>query len=96
VPAYLYTGEDARHYPTLGVDAKPADDDGPATVAEFDARPKPPADGEEPAAFDEGARYVPDDGRWEPTKKRPTPPKTDAAPSAPGTDTAADGQKAGE
>ncbi|SFF11457.1 hypothetical protein SAMN05216251_108217 [Actinacidiphila alni] len=94
MPAYIYTGDDARHYPTLGLDAKPADDTGPATVAEFDARP--PADGDGPAPFDEGARYVPDDGRWEPTKKKPTP--SPARPEdTPSTDeSAAGGQKAGE
>ncbi|MEW2518130.1 hypothetical protein [Actinacidiphila alni] len=91
MPAYIYTGDDARHYPTLGLDAKPADDQGPATVAEFDARP--PADSE-PPVFDEGARYVPDDGRWEPTKKKPTPAPPEDTPST--DDTAAGGRKAGE
>lgn len=74
MPAFIYTGDDARYYPSLGVEAKPAGDEGPATVAEFDARPAAPAEGEEPAQQPEGARWVPDDGRWEPTKKKPTPP----------------------
>lgn len=91
MPAYIYTGDDARTYPTLGIEAKPADGDGAATVAEFDVRPPEPAEGEEPTPVPEGARYVPDDGRWEPTKKKPTPP-----PAVETTETAAAGQKAGE
>lgn len=83
MPAYIYTGDDARYYPGLGVEAKPADDDGPATVAEFDARPPTPAEGQPPQEQPEGARWVPDDGRWEPTKKKPTPPPAveDAVPA---------------
>ena len=83
MPAYVYTGEDARYYPTLGIEARPADDDGPATVAEFDTRPAAPADGQEAAAVPDGARYAPDDGRWEPTKKKPTPPPAPAQDAPP-------------
>lgn len=91
MPAYQYTGHDARYYPSLGVHAKPADEQGPATVAEFDARP--PAEDEPQLQHPEGARRAPDDGRWEPTKKKPTPP---AATAAAADSPADDGQKAGE
>lgn len=79
---YEYTGTDARYYPGLGLHAKPADKDGPATVAEFDDRPAPPAEDEPPLQQPDGARWVPDDGRWKPTKRKPTPaavPAVDAA-----------------
>jgi hypothetical protein len=92
VPDYRYTDETARYYPSLGIEAVPAGTEGGPTIAEFDEQPAPPAEGEEAAPVPEGARYVPDDGRWEPVKaaakKKPTP-----APSAPA---AADtGQKEG-
>lgn len=90
MPVYQYTGDDARYYPGLGVHARPADDQGPATVAEFDLRPPAPTEGEQP----EGARWVPDDGRWAPAKKKPTTPATASAPAAQG-DPAAAGSTAG-
>jgi hypothetical protein len=97
VPDYRYTGDDARHYPSLGLDAVPDGAEGGPTIAEFDERPAAPAEGEEPAEFDEGARYVPDDGRWEPA----TPATPAAAPAPPSakktaakkTDAAGDSQK---
>ncbi len=82
MPAYIYTGEDARTYPTLGIEAIPG------LVVEFDTRPPAPADGEPAAPAPEGARYAPADGRWEPTKKKPTPPAAPAVPTP-----AADGPK---
>lgn len=71
MPAYQYTGADDRYYPSLGLEAIPG------LVVEFDP---PPADG-----GPEGGRLVPQDGRWEPTKKKPSPPAgtdTDAASAA--------------
>jgi hypothetical protein len=82
VPAYQYTGDDARYYPTLGLAVEPG------TVAEFDARPPAPAEGKPPLVKPEGARWAPADGRWEPTKKKPTPP-----PAAEPDSAAGDGQK---
>ncbi|BBB00574.1 hypothetical protein RVR_10573 [Actinacidiphila reveromycinica] len=82
MPEYRYTGLDARTYPTLGLTAVPAGADGGPTVAQFDERPAPPADGTPPAPVPAGTRYAPTDGRWEPA----TPPaaaKKTAAPAAP-------------
>jgi hypothetical protein len=42
VPDYRYTGDDARYYPSLGVDAVPAGAEGGPTVAAFE---EPPTDG---------------------------------------------------
>jgi hypothetical protein len=90
VPDYRYTGDDARYYPSLGLQAVPAGaEDGP-TIATFDERPAPPAEGEAGPPVPDGARYAPEDGRWEPVtatakKKAPTALRT-----------AGDGQKAGE
>lgn len=92
MPEYRYTGEDARHYPTLSLDAVPAGEEGGPTVATFDERPAA-ADGEQLPPAPEGARYVPEDGRWEPVtaaKKKTTAPAAAAAPAS-----AVDGQKEG-
>lgn len=90
MPDYRYTGGDARYYPSLGLSAVPAGAEGGPTLAAFDERPVPPADGEEAPQVPEGARYAPDDGRWEPAT--PAAKKT----AAKKTDAAGDGQKAGE
>jgi hypothetical protein len=92
VPDYRYTGGDARYYPGLGLHAVPADDEGGPTVASFDERPAPPADGGKPAPVPDGARYAPTDGRWEPAPaaKKKTTTAAAAAPAPAG-----DGQKEG-
>lgn len=95
MPDYRYTGGDARYYPSLGLHAVPAGAEGGPTVAAFDERPAPPAEGEQPAPVPDGARYVPRDGRWEPVpaaKKKTTAP---AAPAAAAPAPAGDGQKEG-
>lgn len=91
MPTYQYTGTEPRYYPGLGLHARPADDHGPATVAEFDDRPPAAAGGDEQPVQVEGARRVPDDGRWTPSKKKPTPPP--AVPATVPDSQAGDGQK---
>ena len=91
MPTYQYTGTEPRYYPGLGLHAKPADDQGP-TVAEFEPRPPAPAAGEPPLQQPDGVRWVPDDGRWEPSKKKPTAPAVPAE-SAPADVPAGTGQK---
>ncbi|MFI0894892.1 hypothetical protein [Streptomyces sp. NPDC020983] len=83
MPDYRYTGDDARYYPSLGLSAVPDGAEGGPTVATFDERPAA-ADGIAPAPVADGARYAPDDGRWEPVpaaKKKTTAPAPSPAPA---------------
>lgn len=88
MPDYRYTGDDARYYPSLSLQAIPDGAEGGPTIAAFDERPAPTAEGEDTPPVPDGARYAPEDGRWEPVK-------TAAKKKTTATAAADDGQKEG-